>query len=425
MSISHALTRQALKIKPNLFESIIFGLMMSGPPKLRSRDATASLSGSVDSSILFSAMIWGLGALWMLHYFNGYALFNKRLPKFGGIHKWAVLYGGTLVLSILVSDAVFLTFYRGMQVILVVIFTEFWVRKFGVVSTFRHMVGTCVVLGLCIVLAMFVAPDLVYFGGENRVRGDLIANPGSLAAVTLAIIFSVRTVIQNRYVFISIVALFIFLLIVAQTRTYYGIIAFFFVLSFIRVPQSGRLRIAQYLIVLLIPLIIMVGAAAAISEFVVRDEKSLATLSSRTPLWEYTVAQTLEQAPFTGVGFQANRAILLEFNDRLGNSHNAYLEILSGGGLISFGAYLIFLIPIVIYAIRLFISQGSRPEIFATVSLLFMMLIAGFTSQALIVPSVESWTFWMCVALLPRFNERMVRERELSRVQTLYQGAPA
>src|ERR1051325_5906599 len=51
---------------PNWFDSLLFLILMSGPPKFRGRDPSASLTGAIDSVVLVHLAVWALGGLWVL-----------------------------------------------------------------------------------------------------------------------------------------------------------------------------------------------------------------------------------------------------------------------------------------------------------------------------------------------------------------------
>jgi hypothetical protein len=46
--------------------SLLFLMLMSGPPKLRGRDPFASLAGAIDGAVLFQIAVWTCGGLWVL-----------------------------------------------------------------------------------------------------------------------------------------------------------------------------------------------------------------------------------------------------------------------------------------------------------------------------------------------------------------------
>jgi hypothetical protein len=51
--------------RPTSTYKILFFLLLSGPPKFRLRDATDSLSYTLDWVILLQVIVWGIAGCWL------------------------------------------------------------------------------------------------------------------------------------------------------------------------------------------------------------------------------------------------------------------------------------------------------------------------------------------------------------------------
>src|ERR1700727_3069898 len=51
--------------RPTLIYRVLFFLLLSGPPKFRLRDATDSLSYTLDWVILLQVLVWGIAGCWL------------------------------------------------------------------------------------------------------------------------------------------------------------------------------------------------------------------------------------------------------------------------------------------------------------------------------------------------------------------------
>jgi hypothetical protein len=402
--------------KPRILETLLFLALLSGPPALRVRDPSASLSGDADWSVLLNAAVWALGAFWVFLNLGGYVLKAKSLPRFDLLYLLAFLLAFCLYLSTLSSLVPILTFYRVSQILIVILFGFFWARRFGIDSTLRHLLGGYLMLSIAIAVAAFVAPDLVYasgtiesvYGTANtdpdrglRLRGDSIANTGSVAAMGLVLLLSYPFVIRRRTIFLSMLALEVVLLALAQTRASFAVVFMFLLLALIRFPRTTPLRAFLYFIAAIIPILAFKWLPTVL-DYLLRDqEESVGTLSDRLPLWQYIVSEVLERSPWTGVGLYANRSIASEYNPGLGTSHSAFVEIFSGGGILAFSVFVLILGIELFLALKLLLIFGDNPKTFAVVNLFFSTIMIGITSEEMVISSPTSFTFWIMLSLLP------------------------
>jgi len=316
-----------------------------------------------------------------------------------------------LYLSTLASAAPLLTFYRVSQVLIAVLFGFFWVRRFGVDSTLRHLLAGYIVLSLAIAVSAIIAPDLVFGRVEStRLRGDAITTTGYVTVMGLILLLSypmisMRTrALARATPYLLVVALLFTLLVMSETRTAFIAMLVFVLLAFVRPPASISLRSFLYILLVLIPVVVWFGWTSTIFEGAVREEKSVSTLSDRTPLWQYTMSETLEESPLLGLGFYANRATTTAYNELLGTSHSAYIEIFSGGGILSFSIFAILLVAEMFLVVKLFLLHGVNPKVFAVVSLFLTSLILGTTSEEMVIASPTSFTFWILLSLIPEIT---------------------
>jgi hypothetical protein len=402
--------------RPRVHETLLFIALLSGPPALRVRDPSASLSGNADWSVLLNAAVWALGAFWVFLNLGGYVLKAKSIPRFGLLYGLVFLLVFCLYLSTLTSLVPILTLYRVSQILIAVFFGFFWVRRFGVDSTLKHLLGGYLTLSVAIAVAAFVAPDLVYttattesiYGTVNtdgdarlRLRGDSIANTGSVAAMGFVLLLSYPSVIGRRAIFLSMLALEVVLLALAQTRISFAIVLMFLLLALIRFPRATPLRSFLYFMAAITPILALKWMPTVLDYLLRSQENSASTLSDRLPLWQYIVSEVLERSPWTGLGLYANRTIASEYNPGLGTSHSAYVEIFSGGGILAFSVFVVILGIELFLALRLLLVFGDNPKVFAVVSLFFSTILIGITSEEMIIASPTSLTFWLMLSVIP------------------------
>lgn len=404
--------------KPRIYETLLFFALLSGPPRFRDRDPFASLSGAVDWSILLNIAVWGLAAFWVFLNFGGYILKRRAVPRFDLLHILAFLLVFCLYLSTFASIAPSLTFYRVSQVLIAVLFGFFWVRRFGVDSTLGHLLAGYLVVALMIGVAAVVAPDLVYSPIREGLRGDAIANTGAVAAMGL-ILALCYPVTKSPILNLIMIAFLSAFLILSMTRVAYVAVQLFIFVAFLILPRSKPLRLSLYLLSVLITVGLMFPLVPSLlTSWITRGGEGLSTLSDRTPLWQYVVSETLERSPLIGVGFYANRTITTAYNPALGTSHSAYLEVFSGGGILSFSIFSVMLIAGLFLVARLLLSHGRNPRIFAVVCLFLVIVVVGVTSEDMVIASPTSFTFWILLSIIPVVTRTVHTQTRRGEIET-------
>ena len=150
--------------EPKLYHSILFFILLSGPPRLRLRDPDASLAADVDASVLLALGVWLMGAVWLFVQ----VIRRGTIPRLFSVQVLAIIFLGVLATSALQSVAALLTLFTVFQYAVMVFFALFFVRTFGSETFLTHLFYCYIVMGLLIVLAAIVAPDMVFFRSEEN-----------------------------------------------------------------------------------------------------------------------------------------------------------------------------------------------------------------------------------------------------------------
>jgi O-antigen ligase len=229
--------------------------------------------------------------------------------------------------------------------------------------------------------------------------------------------------IRSKLIKSSMVVFVIVLLALAQTRAAYAAIFLFVLFAIFRLPRSTALRAFLYALATLVPVVIMTGWTSTLFAYLVREQRSVSTMSDRVPLWEYTISAVMDKSPLTGLGFYANRTITTAYNPALGTSHSAYLEIFSGGGILASLVFSVLLIVELFLALRLLLLYGKNPTVFATVGLLFGTLIIGVTSEEMVISSPTSFTFWILLSLIPALTHTTHNQSQRGEIGTGQDGS--
>jgi len=383
---------------PRIYESLLFIALLSGPPRLRIRDAYASLRGEIDWSVLISIIIWGLGAFWIFSKFAGHVV-RKKQVKLELMQRISIVFVCFLSLSILVSSAVFLTTYRISQIIIMILFCFLWIKSFGVESSIKHLFIGYLILNISIGIATIIAPDLVFIGG-NRLRGDLVANTGAVAAMGLVLLLG-YPIMRKRIMYFLLLVIFVTLLLMSRTRSAYAAVFLFAFLAAVRSLKENPIRCLSRLFLLSIPIIIAFKWVPTVLEWLIRERGSIASLSLRIPLWRHVLSITFTHSPWVGLGFYATRPIMMSYNPDLGTAHSAFIEVLSGGGILSFLVFIIICTMLIFWLIKLLFMYTKDSTVFVVAGLFFTSIFIGLVSEEMVIASPTAFTFWMLVSLIP------------------------
>ena len=411
---------------PNWFDSLLFLLLMSGPPKFRGRDPTASLTGAIDLVVLVHLAVWTCGGLWVLARLYPAVLRRGRVPAVNPAQALGALFIAALTLSAWESPGRLLTAFALGQFAVMLSFLWVFTYRFGTSACLRHLFIGVSVLAVASVAALVLSPALVAGDraidtgiviGKTRVVGGNFTDVGGVAVIGLVFCLSNLPPLRAP-VFWSALSLFGLLLVAANTRSAYLALLAFLVIGF----TKGRgLRVRQ----LIVPLVVfalgvfVMDAMTSTTGFLVRDSESARTMSDRIPLWQYLTSIVMREAPLTGLGYYAaSRVYGPEYNPGLGNAHSVFFEVLLGGGILGAAVYLVLCGSLVWSAVRLLALASRRPSAVAATGLLAVALVSGITQIEALHAGPLGFAFWSMTALLPGLL------REASRARTAADQRP-
>jgi O-antigen ligase len=404
---------------PNWLDSLLFLVLMSGPPKFRGRDPTASLTGAIDLVVIVHLAVWACGGLWVLARLYPTVLRRGIVPAVEPAQALGALFIAALTLSAWESPGPLLTAYALGQFAVMLSFLWVFTHRFGTSACLRHLFIGVSLLAVATIAALVLSPELVAGAraidtgiviGQTRVVGNNLTDVGSVAVIGL--VFCLSGVPPLRApVFWGALALFGGLLVAANTRSAYLALLAFLVIGF---AQGRGLRVRQ----LIVPLVVfalgvfVMDAMTSTTDFLVRDSESVRTMSDRIPLWQYLTSTVMREAPLTGLGYYAaSRRYAPEYNPGLGNAHSVFFEVLVGGGILGVAVYLVLCGALVLLAVRLLAVSSRRPSAVAATGLLAVALVSGTTAIEAIHAGPLGFAFWSLTALLPGLLREASRAR--------------
>lgn len=409
--------------RPTLAAAAVFFLALSGPPRLRIRDPDASLRGDLDWVVILHLAVWGSAGFWVLwqlarRFQAKRPLLRLRLPQ---IFALAMIL--CLSASAWVSAAPLLTAFKVYQILVSLSLAQIFAERFGAWTSLKTMLwGNAL---LCIVIAgcAFLLPDAVWTASEfnpepSRLFGELIAPTGVVSVLAIILLLTCVRKVWSLLP-LALLTLFLLLLGLSLMRTAYVTAFVFFALVLLKRPNIKPLRRIAYVLCMALTLLYAWGQLPSVAQY--RDPESVSTLGDRIGLWRHLTGVTLNHSPWLGLGYySASRIHGPEYNPGLGTAHSMFIEVLCGGGLLSFALLVALCLTLSVYAVRLLYRRRDRLS-FSTAALFIACLLFGFTGEELDSGPV-AMGFWFCVALLPWLYEQSFKQVPVSPPSLASQG---
>jgi hypothetical protein len=321
---------------PSLTYRILFFLLLSGPPKLRLRDASDSLAYTLDWAIMLQVIVWGIAGC-CLFFDTSYEARTETAdrPRLSSLQTLSMILIALLGASVFFSESPGFSAFKVYQLGVTVAFIMRFTDRFGITETLNNLFLGCGILTLADIAAAFLMPGLVFVQselGSTRFRGDLIAQTGSVSVIGLILLLTIKSDLPRmKFIFWALV--FGGVLAFSLMRTSYLILLIFLLLALVRRPAIPVLRKIATLTLLVLPFVADTLITALNTE---RKAEDLLTISGRLGLWSYLIETTVDKGPWLGLGyFVASRIYAPQFNPDLGTAHSAFMEIYVGGGLLS------------------------------------------------------------------------------------------
>jgi len=396
--------------RPTVIAAALFLLILSGPPRFRARDPEASLRGEMDWIVILHAVVWGFAGLWVVWQLGKRFQARRpplrlRLPQILGLAMILVLTASSSV-----SDAPALTAFRAYQMLISLLFAQIFVERFGVWTSLKTMLWGNALLCMTIGICAFLLPDEVWTPSEfnpdpSRLFGDFIAPTGVVSVLAIILLLtSVRRI--SKVLPLSLLSCFLALLAFSLMRTAYITIFIFFALVLLKRPNIKPLRRVAYLLCALLLLLYAFGRLPDVSHY--RDPESVSNLGDRIGLWRHLTTITLSRSPWLGLGYySASRIYGPDYNPGLGTAHSMFVEVLVGGGVLSFGLLAALCVTLSTYAVRLLYAGRDRLS-FALSTLFLASLLFGFMGDPLHSGPV-AMAFWGAAAALPLLYESSIK----------------
>jgi len=381
--------------------TLLFLLMLSGPPRFRIRDGEASLRGDIDWVVALHILVWGLAGAWVLIEIGKRGRVKLLLNRLSLPQELGVAMTLCLAVSALISKAPALSAFKIYQMAVSLLFMQLFVERFGPKSCLKKIFwGTALLCGVTAVCA-FLAPALVWIASDfnpdpSRLMG-LLAPTGAVSAFAIILLLTgVRRI--WRVLPLGLLSLFLALLVLSLTRTAYVVILVFFVLVLIKRPNAKSLKQLVYLASAVVLALYAYHWLPNLSEY--RNPEAVSSLDDRIGLWHYLSNITLTQSPWWGLGYySSSRVYGPQYNPGLGTAHSMFFEILLGGGVLSFALFAALCILLSVYAAYLLFKNKDRFS-FAVATLFVASLILGSMGDEIDSGPVAI-CFWYSAAVLP------------------------
>ena len=405
--------------------------LFAGPPVFRpfgDGDPMAALSGALDFWNVFRIVWWGF---WGLVAIRSVLSRRDELRLLVRSLGHLPLAAGVLLLSLFVSAAQspspIYTFGTALLYsFLVVAALDLALRLRAGSLTVRQLLRSVLSVSLLLLFGI-LALHLTVGGAVSvvaaygvRITGGTIGDFGTLAlvAVLVGLHLASRSNGLGQALFGLAVAFGIAAAAISRTRSIMlaGVLA---LLGYILLRAGRGSRRTAFVTLAAVAFAIGggLGAALAVSlsgssagidaaiEFIVRDAASLQGFSGRDGISAVVVDAAMDNP--LGLGYAAGPRVLLLNSEstlagfgvvasRIGNAHNAYLEVLGGSGFLG----LLALLGVVLWILRRSLAT-RQPDAIPLVVLCNVMLIIGTVASSPVLPFTQSSALlWLGIAVL-------------------------
>jgi len=352
----------------------------------------------IDWVVILQIVVWTFAGLWIVNKL----WLSKRRVEFrpSSLEKLGLLLVCCLSVSILFSEGPALTAFKVYQLLVTILFASVFMRCYGIKACLDGIFVGSAVLCAADAVAAFVAPSMV-FGesefGSLRFTGGAIAYTGVVGTLALVLLLSSDRK-RSRLAVTAGIALFGSVLLFSLMRTSYLAFVAFLLLALWKAPEIKLLKRVARWAVLALPLAVIGGVLAQLEEY--RAAESIWTLSDRVGLWAYLINTMWTKSPWFGLGyFSAGRIYGREYAELLGNAHSVFVEVLSGGGVVSFAIFLLLWCFLLFYVFRLLRGPLTSTS-FAVIGLLVVTFSFVFIGSEL-EADPAGFTLWIIVASVP------------------------
>jgi len=339
---------------PGWFLSLLFLLMLSGPPKFRQRDVLAVVDQPVDFAAGVEIAVWLLGAALV------FWLFTRRAAKdhdtkvyhfLPSSMRWFLVYALIAGLSSFYSLFPPLSAYRAFQLVVATyLIAALYGGKAGSFDLHEGLRLVYILSVLLILLQAVMYMINPYLVGSDyatgyRFHGGTTSDYGT-SALVLGILFLSNALTRPEQFkralnWILYIGTWMLILLTKTRITMISGVAIFLLVVLLIKGMSIRSILFLTLPVLAI---IFLNVQSPVEQVLLREGEGLQTWSGRLPVWEYLWDEFLK-SPLFGYGFLAgSRMILPYFPETLASAHSALFEALVGVGLVGLAPLVISLI---------------------------------------------------------------------------------
>lgn len=389
---------------------LLFFLIFSGPPRLRIRDGDASLRGDIDGVVILHVAVWALAGIWVFYQVWKHPQSRRRILQFSLPQKFGLAMVLCLALAAAVARAPALAAFKIYQILVSLGFMHVFVLRFGRKYSLKAIFWCSALLCFAVAIGAFLFPDLVWFSSDfnpdpSRLRGEFIASTGVVSSLAIILLLTgVRKL--WRAVPALLLAFFLALLVLSQMRTAYVVVFIFLAVALVKRTDRRPLRRFAFLSCALMLTLYAYNWLPSLSQY--RDPGSMADLDDRVGLWRHLAGVTFTRSPWLGLGYySASRIYGPEYNPGLGTAHSMFMEVLLGGGVLSFALLIGLCAVLSVWAARLLYSRRDSFS-FAVVSVFIACMLFGFMGEEIDSGPVAI-CFWYSAAVLPWLGEEASR----------------
>jgi O-antigen ligase len=384
--------------KPGWVVSTLFFLLVTGPPKFRSRDLDASVRGEVDFAIFVQIAVYVAAFAWCTRELY----LRPELRKLSWTHRIAAVFVGLIATSCVFSLAPAFTASKAFEIGVLFCFTMIFVARFGVQICLDYILKGMLLICLLLTFLAIIAPQMVLFESESgipRLRGWTIAESGPVAAIAVVLLLCSARPIKRSWFWLSLSSGVLFF---SLTRTAWGAVGCILVMILVLRPRIWSRKVVFVSVIVL--LLLIMGSSTIRGA---RDESNLDDFGGRSVLWIHMADTVLTESPWLGLGYAAGtRVLAMEVDPDYATGHSIFFEVFIGAGILGLVGLFVLIGNLLVLCTRM-IGSHAEAQIFTAVAVFCTLIIIGALWEQ-IDSTPFGFTFWAFVSIIPRMRSLQI-----------------
>jgi len=323
-----------------------------------------------------------------------------------------IVFIGSIMITTVLSPYLMLSLRYLLASLVLILPIILYLKVYGKYALYRFFEAFLLSVLLISIIYSVILPHYAVMGGNHAgaFRGIFMHKNGFGSFCVLTSLFCLAGLVSTKVkmvkaaYFVTYLLCFVFTIKSHSTTALVlfflmsGAFIFFSIISSIA-NSSTRCFTYYFFIVILFVIVVLFSAYYEDIAYALGKDP---TLTGRTELWEVLFYIAMERPLFGyGIGVFTRAEVMYEYAIQFGweakSTHNSYLNLLLGGGLVSLITFLTFIIKIIL---NFPVKRGHPPLLVLSISGIIFSLIHSFSESSAILTMDYIWVYFILFIIL-------------------------